>query len=241
MKVLGWVFVQIVKFLGWILLKVEVAGLEHIPETGPVILALNHVNFLDAILYTLIPRETRALAKKETWHNPILYLMATAWEGIPVDRGELDLNAIRLSLQALREGKVLAIAVEGTRSHHGRLQRGRPGIALLASRVPDAPIVPTAIQGGEHFYHNFWRLRRTKLKVDFGPGFHLNPVEGRTTREVRQEIADEIMMQIAALLPPGNRGWYADLDAATEHYLCFPAGVTSSLRRAQGQLVSQAR
>ena len=67
MKVLGWVFVQIVKFLEWILLKVEVAGLEHIPETGPVILALNHVNFLDAILYTLIPRETRALAKKETW------------------------------------------------------------------------------------------------------------------------------------------------------------------------------
>lgn len=235
MRVIRWVFVGIVKLLGWILLKVDVTGLEQIPADGPVIVAFNHVNFIDALLCTLIPREMTALAKEETWHNPVLGPMATSVNAIPVRRGEFDLNAIRLALQALREGKVLAIAAEGTRSHHGRLQRGRPGIALLASHVPDVLIVPTAICGGEHFYENLRRLRRTELNVVFGQGFYLDPGERPVTRHRRQEITDEIMMQVAALLPPGNRGVYSELTAATEHYLRFPLGATSNVRGALSQ------
>ena len=232
-------FIVIIKFLGWILLKVEIMGLGRIPAEGPVILAINHVNFIDVLLYTIVPREMTALAKEETWDNPILRLLATAWNAIPIRRGELDLNAIRLALQALRDGRVLAIAAEGTRSHHGRLQRGRPGIALLAYHVPEAFIVPVAIYGGERFYGNLRRLRHTKLNVLFGQGFFLDTGDRRVTRAVRQEIADEIMMQIASLLPPENRGVYSDLMAATEHCLRFPPGATSNLPAALSQPASK--
>jgi len=235
MEALRWPFVVAIRFLAWILLKVEIAGLERIPVEGPVIVAINHVNFIDVFLYTVIPREMTALAKEETWHNPILRLLATAWKAIPIRRGELDLNAIRLALQSLRDGKALAIAAEGTRSHHGRLQRCRPGIALLASHVPEVFIVPTAIYGGEHFYGNLRRLRRTKVNVLFGQGFYVDAQGRRVTRQVRQEIADEVMMQIAALLPPQNRGVYSDLAAATEKHLRFPPGATSNLHRAVSQ------
>ena len=232
MKIVRWIFVVLVKILAKILLKVEVKGLEHIPAEGPVILAINHVNFLDVpLLYTLLPRETTALAKAELWRTPILNLMAISWGGIPVRRGELDLSAIRLALQALRDGKILGIAPEGTRSHHGRLQRGRPGIVLLALRVPEALILPMAIYGGEHFYRNLRRLRRTKVNIVFGQGFYLDLGSTKVTHAVRQAITDEIMMQIAALLPPENRGVYSDLSTATERYLRFPPGTTSNLQR----------
>ena len=214
-------------------------GLERIPAKGPVILAINHVNFIDVLLYTIVRREMTALVKEETQNNPILRLLFTAWNAIPIRRGELDLRAIRLALQALRDGKVLAIAVEGTRSHHGRLQRGRPGIALLASHVSETFIVPVAIYGGERFYGNLRRLRRTKLNVLFGQGFFLDAGDRRVTRAVRQEIVDEIMMQIASLLPPENRGIYSDLAAATEHCLRFPPGATSNLPRALSQPASK--
>jgi len=236
MKAIRWIFVVAVKLLAKILLKVEVVGLEHIPARGPVILATNHVNFVDApLVYTLMPREMTGLAKAETWHTPILNLAATSWGAIPIRRGELDLDAIRRALQVLRDGRILGITPEGTRSSHGRLQKGRPGIVLLASRVPDALILPTAIYGGEHFWGNLRRLRRTKVNVVFGQGFHLEPGVGRVTHEMRQKMTDEIMMQIAALLPAENRGVYSDLTAATEHYLRFPAGATSPLQRALEQ------
>jgi len=239
MEALRWMFIIAIRFLGWILLKVEITNLDQLPASGPVILAMNHVNFLDVYLYTILPREMSTLAKEETWHNPVLRLLAIAWDAIPIRRGELDLNAIRLALQALRDSRVLTIAVEGTRSHHGRLQRGRPGIALLASRVPEVFIVPVAIYGGERFYGNLRRLRRTKINFLLGQGFFLDPGNGRVTRAVRQEIADEIMAQIASILPPENRGVYSDLAAATEHYLRFPPGATSNLGRVSGHTMSE--
>ena len=233
MEAIRWISVTVVKLLARILLKVEVAGLERIPASGPVILAINHVNFIDApLLYALLPRKITGLAKVELWDKPVLGLVASSWRAIPIRRGELDLNAVRLALHALREGKVLGIAPEGTRSHHGRLQRGRPGIVLLALRAPDALILPMAIYGHEYFDRNLRQLRRTEVNLVFGQGFHLNPGSGRITHEMRQQMTNEIMMQIAALLPPQYRGVYSDLTAATERYLRFPVGATSNVRLA---------
>lgn len=79
------------------------------------------------------------------------------------------------------------------------------------------------------------RLRRTPFHIVVGRPFCLRASETRATRQVRQEMVDEIMYQIAALLPPAYRGYYNDLAAATESHLHFPATSESNLRRAQGR------
>jgi 1-acyl-sn-glycerol-3-phosphate acyltransferase len=177
-----------------------------------------------------MPRDIIGWAKIEIWDNPILRIFARAMKFIPLRRGELDLHSVRLALQTLGEGNVLALAPEGTRSWHGRLQRGRPGLVFLALRAPEVLILPAAIYGQERFTRNLLRLRRTEVNVVFGQGFRLNPGAGKVRREMRQEMIDEIMAQIAALLPPENRGVYSDLAGATERYLRFPPGTESNLR-----------
>jgi 1-acyl-sn-glycerol-3-phosphate acyltransferase len=231
------IFVTVLKISAKILLRVEVEGLERIPASGAVILATNHINSIDGLLlYTLLPRHIIAWAKIEIWGNPILRILAESLEPIPLRRGELDIHSVRLALQALGDGKMLGIAPEGTRSWHGRLQQGHPGLVFLVLRAPDTFILPAVVYGQERFGKNLRRLRRTQVNVIIGQGFHLNPGGGRVTREMRQEITDEIMMQLAALLPPEYRGVYSDVAAATERYLRFPPGATSNLHRALGKV-----
>jgi 1-acyl-sn-glycerol-3-phosphate acyltransferase len=179
MRVIHWISVTVIRLAARLLLRVQVTGLEHMPTSGPVILVINHVNFIEPLLlYVLLPRQVTALAKAELWGNPISRWVAQSWGSIPIRRGELDLNAIRRALQVVQQGGVLGVAPEGTRSHHGRLQRGRPGVTLLALRTPDTVILPVAVYGQEQFYHNLRRLRRTAVQVVMGQGFYLNAGQG---------------------------------------------------------------
>ena len=141
--------------------------------------------------------------------------------------------AIRRALAALDAGYILIVAPEGTRSGHGRLQRGHPGVAFLALRS-GAPMLPVVYHGGELFWRNLHRLRRTNFHILVGQPFHLNADGVKVTRRVRRQMTDEIMYQVAALLPPAYRGDYSDLSVATETYLRFPAGAQSNIRCAQG-------
>jgi 1-acyl-sn-glycerol-3-phosphate acyltransferase len=197
----------------------------------------NHINFLEMpVLYTrLMPRPISVLAKAETWDNPAIgWLFDTLGgsDAIPVRRGEADMEALRQALAALAAGQILCLAPEGTRSGHGRLQRGQPGVVMLALHS-GAPILPLVYFGGERFRHNLKRLRRTDFHIRVGQPFYLEAGGRRVTREMRQQMADEIMCQMAALLPAEYRGVYADLGAATETYLRFPAGSTSNLPSAR--------
>ena len=138
------------------------------------------------------------------------------------------MDALRQALKALEAGHILAVAPEGTRSGHGRLQRGRPGVVFLALRS-GAPLLPMVYYGGELFWDNLPRLRRTDFHIVVGQPFYLDPGGVKVTRQVRQQMVDEIMYQMAALLPPAYRGVYSDLAAATEAYLRFPPGAASNL------------
>jgi 1-acyl-sn-glycerol-3-phosphate acyltransferase len=220
MGVIRWISVMVIRLAAKLLLRVQATGLERLPASGPAILVINHVNFIEPLLlYVLLPRQVTGLAKAELWGNPISRLVAQSWGSIPIRRGEIDLNAIRRALQVVQQGGVLGLAPEGTRSHHGRLQRGRSGVVLLALRAPDTLILPVAVYGQEQFYHNLRRLRRTPVQVVMGQGFYLNPGEGRVTHEMRQAISDEIMMRIASLLPAQYRGVYSDMPATAPRYL----------------------
>lgn len=211
-----------IRWLARVLCRVDDAQLTRVPTCGPLIIVANHVNFLDVpMLFThLLPRSVTGFAKVETWDNPILGALFTINGAIPIRRGEADVTAFRRGLEALQAGGILAVAPEGTRSGDGRLRRGKAGAVLLALRS-GAPILPIAYYGGEKFWSNVKRLARTDFHIAVGPMFYLDPYGVPITRQVRQQMADEIMYQIAALLPPAYRGEYADLSRATVRYLRF--------------------
>lgn len=205
-----------------LLCDIEDEHLEKVPARGPLILVVNHVNFLDApLVYShLQPRPLTGFAKIETWENFLIGSLFSLFEAIPIQRGEVDMTAIRMGLSALQQGKILAIAPEGTRSGHGRLQRGHPGVVTLAMKS-GAPVLPMVFYGGENFRSNISRLRRTPFTIRTGSPFEVRSESGSITHQSRQKAADEIMYQLADLLPPSHRGVYSDMSVATTDFLHF--------------------
>ncbi len=219
----------------WFLCRVDGAELARIPERGPLIMVANHVNFLEVpVLYTrLTSRPMAAWVKSDNWRNPVLGRFFDTLGGpntIQLRRGEADVDALRKALDRLEKGVILGVAPEGTRSGDGRLQQAHPGVVVLALRS-GAPILPVVYYGGERFWQNLPRLRRTDFHIRVGERFYLKAGGQRVTREMRQKMVHEIMWQLAALLPAAYRGVYADLGAATENFLHFPDGSASNLRR----------
>ena len=142
------------------------------------------------------------------------------FEAIPIRRGEVDMDAVRRSLAVLADGNILAIAPEGTRSRNGRLLRGQPGVVTLALRA-GVPILPIAHWGVEKFGGNLKRLRRTDFHIRVGKPFYLDSGGERVGGEVRQAMVDEIMFQMAALMPEEYRGEYSENDPPQQKYLRF--------------------
>lgn len=217
-----------------LLCRVDTAQLERMPERGPLILVANHINFLEIpVLYTRLgTRPIVVFTKAETWDSLLIRCLFDLSRAIPVRRGEADTTAFRRAAEVLETGHILAVAPEGTRSGDGRLQRGHPGMVMLALRS-GAPLLPMAYYGGESLRRNVARLRRTDFHIVVGQPFYLDAGGAKMTREVRQQMVDEIMYQLAALLPPAYRGHYSNLAAATETYLRFAASSASNLQRAR--------
>ena len=120
---------------------------------------------------------------------------------------EGDTTALRKAIAGLQRGYFFGIAPEGTRNITGRLKRAHPGTVLLALHS-GAPLLPIAHWGGENFLKNLARLKRTDFHVRVGEPFHLNVDGVRMTREVRQQIVDEMMVRLADLLPKEYQGEY---------------------------------
>lgn len=207
--------------------------LAKVPATGPLIAVGNHITALEVplMLSHLYPRLVTGMAKIEAWKNPILRVLYNIYRAVPVRRGEGDLNALNLCIERLKEGYILAVAPEGTRSYTGKLQQGHPGVALLAARSA-APVMPFAHFGGENMWANLKRLKRTDFNLRVGNPFMIELGGQRLNKENSQQVTDEIMFQIAAMLPPFYRGFYANLEQATEKYIRFEHGVESNLSRA---------
>jgi 1-acyl-sn-glycerol-3-phosphate acyltransferase len=199
--------------------RVDDQELCRVPTRGPLLLVCNHVNFLEVplLLSHLQPRQITGFAKAETWDSPMMGLLFDIWGAIPLQREEADVTAIRRVLQALEQGMIVAIAPEGTRSGDGCLRRAKPGIGLLAAHSR-APILPVAYYGHEWIWSNLKRLRRTDFHIRVGPLLRVR-TSGHWTAKQRQALADEVMVQIAALLPEKYRGVYANSPAASAPFL----------------------
>lgn len=218
MKVIGWIAKQVIRFIAKVILRTEIRGMANLPRKGPVLVVINHISFVDPfLLYVTLPRPLIGLGKVELWDHFISRIIAQAWGTIPLHRGEMDLNAMKSAVQVLRDGGMLGIAPEGTRSHHGRTQQARPGVVLVATKVPEAVLVPVAVYGQEKLLSNLKRLRRTPVSIVVGAPFCVRPISERVTHETRQAISDEIMLHVTRLLPPAYLGFYAG-KSLEEHY-----------------------
>lgn len=208
--------------------RVDAKAMRAVPMEGPLIVAINHVNFLEVpLVYAyLYPRDARGIVKAETWRNPIMGFLARVWDAIPLDRTATDLAAMRVALDVLARGKILIMAPEGTRSGHGRLQEGHGGIVQLALKS-GAPILPVAHTGGQRFWDNLRSWRRTSFRFAVGRPFRLVPPDGPgspVSRALREEMTRAVMNQLALLLPPWQRGEYPEPEAFPTRTLRFFGG-----------------
>jgi 1-acyl-sn-glycerol-3-phosphate acyltransferase len=129
--------------------RLEVSGLEHLPPSGPVLLAGNHDSYWDPLaigIAALGRRQIRALAKAELWKVPGLGPVLDSMGQIPIRRGHGDMQALDRAIAELRAGACIGVFPEGTRSL-GRELRARGGLGRLAAAVPEAVVVACTVQG----------------------------------------------------------------------------------------------
>ena len=207
----------VIKFILSMLCRIDARALLAVPRTGPLIIVMNHINFLEVpLLFSFLrPRDVVGMIKNETWDNPVLGALADSWGAIAIDREGADMSAMRQALEVLERGGILLLAPEGTRSGDGNLQKGHGGVVQLALRS-GAPIMPVVHHGGEKFWKNFKRWRRTRFFIRTGPAFRLVPPVQGVSRSVRHDMTECIMNRMSILLPEHLRGVYPSPEMAIE-------------------------
>ena len=170
--------------------RIEVIGKENIPSEGGVLLCANHINNMDPLAVGITSvRPVHFMAKDELFSVPVIGTIVRNVNAFPVKRGMSDREALRKGLAVLKEGHVLGLFPEGTRSKTGEIGKGLAGAGFFALRS-DAHIVPCAIIGP---YKAFG-----KLKVVYG-----KPIEMESVRENKmnaEQTTDIIMNEIQKLI-----------------------------------------
>ena len=200
---------RILKYLLVALTRTEYVGSEYMPKQGGAIVATNHLSQLDTPLLMLNPARSDMTALVTDKYQKFLFMrwFVTSAEGIWIDRTKADFSAFRAAIETLRRGQPVGIAPEGTRSQTGGLLQGKPGTILLALKA-NVPIVPVAITGTESGFRKIFTLQRPHFMARFGKPFLLPEISRDNRDEAMQMLSDEIMLQIAALLPPQYHGFY---------------------------------
>jgi 1-acyl-sn-glycerol-3-phosphate acyltransferase len=194
-------------------------GLEHIPETGPAIIASNHLSFLDSIFMPLlVPRRVTFLAKSDYFTEPgvkgtLKKMFFTGVGQVPIDRsgGRASQAALQTGIDILKEGKLLGIYPEGTRSPDGRLYRGKVGVARMALEA-GVPVIPVAMIGTFEVQPQGKVIPRIKrIGMRFGAPLDFSRYAGlEDDRFVLRSMTDEIMYELMLL----SNQEYVDIYAA---------------------------
>lgn len=202
-------------------MRLEIVNLENFPRSGGCIVMINHIAFLDPVIISgRFPRPVISMAKVEAYEDKFLGPLIRVFDAFPVNRGDVDRNALRTAFDVLDGGLPLLIAPEGTRSRTASLGEAHLGLAYIASQA-NVPVVPVAISGSDQWKHNVKRFRRTPIRLRIGRPFILDAGQARVSGETLKQMTDEAMCHMASLLPPEQRGIYSNLDAATRRYLRF--------------------
>lgn len=202
------------KILTWLVKKLTVTeflGTENVPLTGGVLIATNHMSRMDIPVLFLTPGrpDMTALVTTKYLKYPLIRWFIVTAQGIWLDRDTADFSAFRTAMTALNQGMAIGIAPEGTRSKDAQLLEGKPGTALLALRA-GVPILPVAISGTEDAVSKMKRFKRPHITVQFGK-LIAAPTLDRSNREQQlQQLTDEVMCQIASMLPEHYHGFYKE-------------------------------
>ncbi len=214
-KIVTWLTVLLLRIYLPLACKLDMPDFQKkLPKKGPLIAVVNHTGRIEVPVFFAYayPRLITAWAKAEVWNNWFLRWLFNNWGVIPIHRGEADMTALKKALRALEQGYLFGLAPEGTRNYDGVLRRALPGAALLALHS-GAPILPAAHWGGE----DYLKKARPEFHVRVGPMFRIETGGEKVTAEMRQQIVDEMMREVAKLLPERYRGAYADLSAPPKY------------------------
>ncbi|TDC31851.1 1-acyl-sn-glycerol-3-phosphate acyltransferase [Micromonospora sp. 15K316] len=191
-----------------VLFRPQVEGLHHVPATGPVILASNHLSFSDSIFTPLmVRRKVTFVAKAEYFTGKgikgwLTRMFFVSTGTIPVDRsgGRAARAALDTQLEVLRGGGIAGIYPEGTRSPDGRLYRGKTGVARLALES-GAPVVPVVMLNADEIQPPGKLIPKiARVRIRFGAPLDFSRYRGMTgDRFVERAVTDEIMYELMEL------------------------------------------
>ncbi len=197
----------VLSLVAYVLLRPQVTGLHNVPRRGPVILASNHLSFIDSLIIPLVvPRHVTFIAKAEYFTGTGIKGRISRWffttmGNIPVDRQDprAGQRSLEDALVVLRRGGAFGIYPEGTRSRDGKLHPGHTGVAWLAL-AGQAPVVPVALRGTDKVQPIGKRLPRPYRGVQVHFGAPIDPSRQLTTgarpAQVRRELTDQVMASI---------------------------------------------
>ena len=196
-----------------VIAKVEIEGFENVPEEGGAIVVTNHIGRLDAMLaIVLADREDIIMMVAEKYQKYAFWrFMVKNVDALWLNRDEADFHTLRIVQKRLKAGGILGMAPEGTRSATESLMEGKPGAVYLADKA-NVPIIPIGLTGSEDrvVKERLKKLQRLHIQAIIGKPIQLPKINRRTRDEDMQRNTDEMMCQIAALLPPSYRGVYSD-------------------------------
>lgn len=193
--------------VGRLIYRPVIEGRENIPRTGPVLLASNHLSFVDSIVIPLVaPRRVVFLAKSDYFtgkglRGASMRLFFTAVGAVPIRRGTAGAarEALNAAMEILDEGLAFGIYPEGTRSRDGRLYRGRTGVAWLALTA-GCPVVPVGLSGTEDIQPVGSRIPRIrKITIRFGEPLDFSHLQGAKPGPARREATEAVMAAIQRL------------------------------------------
>lgn len=219
-----WVGRTAMMSLSHLVWRPKIIGKDNVPAEGGVLLASNHLSFIDSFAIPVAaPRKVSFLAKNEYFtgtgiRGRFIRGFMEAGDAIPVDRensrGAQD--SLDLALQVLRDGKAFGIYPEGTRSRDGRLYRGRTGVAFL-SLTAGVPVVPVGLIGTDKVQPVGERgLRLAEVTIAFGAPILPSAYAGLPAGRARRQLTDDVMDSIAALTGQERAPGYNERGATEE-------------------------
>lgn len=191
----------IATFLFIICRRIKYVGKEYIPQEGAVLIVTNHTSNVDPITVALATKRRMSfMAKKELFVNPLLGRFLRSLGGYPIDRAEMDRDALRHSIRLLQTGQVLAIFPEGTRGNGVDLLPFKNGAAYIASQAP-CTVVPMGIRRGNSLFKYF----RPPVEVNIGAGLTYRVKEGESKRDALERFLAEQEAAVRQLMTKNEK------------------------------------
>jgi 1-acyl-sn-glycerol-3-phosphate acyltransferase len=202
---IGWHFFRSLFrfYFGW-----QVVNAERVPVEGPVILVSNHASILDPpLLGSGLQRQISYLGRQSLFKIPVFGAILRSWKVVPVDRDGGTGRGLKAVLERLREGGMVVLFPEGTRTPDGQLQAPRAGVGLAVIRSK-AAVVPARVFGTFEAFNRRAILPRPRRRVSVKYGFPMMFEKLRAEaencpkerlKEIYHEVAEETMREIGKL------------------------------------------